>query len=441
MNVLILTPDAVGSTLLQRLITIYMQFHNFDKPVINLHELTNGLIKYHNTKFNQDVLGKPNNKEWGYHQSLEEIVNLLDSVDHYKTSRLAQYHIKNRRDSISDQIPFYRYLNDNFFIIACRRHNVFEHSLSWAITKLTKKLNVYSPNEKIESFYHLYRDQIVIDPQSLIQTLETYKTYLRWCDDHFSIASYFYYDQHLPNIENYILNLPIFAGQPQKISWDNEYNIEFNNWNKCHYLSSDIGTLALEHQSEFNKLALSATDVTLPSTPNVPSFIRAYYDVAGVSWPKINSIEDYNNLPINIKEECENIHKIKVDEQQSLTITKKINLELLLPDAHAKFLENNAQQYDFANHSIAKMVNDRVIISAPPIKKQTMNEKKFLIKNFNQCLEVYNNWILNNPEIGNQIDTSIIDQFGEIESNYWKPDLQDQTFNSTGVLTDQPSND
>ena len=35
MNVLILTPDAVGSTLLQRMLTIYMQFHDFNRPVIN----------------------------------------------------------------------------------------------------------------------------------------------------------------------------------------------------------------------------------------------------------------------------------------------------------------------------------------------------------------------------------------------------------------------
>jgi hypothetical protein len=97
MNVLILTPDAVGSTLLQRLITIYMQFHQFDKPVINLHELTNGLKKYHNTALNTEALGKPERGQWGYHQNLQEIVELLESVDHYKTSRLAQYHIKNRQ--------------------------------------------------------------------------------------------------------------------------------------------------------------------------------------------------------------------------------------------------------------------------------------------------------------------------------------------------------
>lgn len=66
MNVLVLTPDAVGSTLLQRLITVYMQFHEYDKPVINLHELTNGIINYYNQDFNRELLGKPPDREkWG----------------------------------------------------------------------------------------------------------------------------------------------------------------------------------------------------------------------------------------------------------------------------------------------------------------------------------------------------------------------------------------
>jgi hypothetical protein len=93
MNVLILTPDAVGSTLLQRLLTIYMQFYRYDHPVINLHELTNGLVKYHNTTFDQEVLGKKEG-QWGYYQSLEQIVDMLSSVDHYKTSRLAPIYFK-----------------------------------------------------------------------------------------------------------------------------------------------------------------------------------------------------------------------------------------------------------------------------------------------------------------------------------------------------------
>jgi hypothetical protein len=171
MNVLILTPDAVGSTLLQRMITIYMQFHQYDKPVINLHELTNGLVKYYSPEFNRELLGKPRNGGWGYHQTLKEVVDMLSEVDHYKTSRLAQYHIRNRQDSLDQQLPFYRYLDDNFFVIAARRKNLFEHALSWCINTITKKLNVYSAQEKISSFYDLYRSQIEIDSQSLVNHL------------------------------------------------------------------------------------------------------------------------------------------------------------------------------------------------------------------------------------------------------------------------------
>ena len=51
MNYLILTPDGVGSTILQRLITmtLYMEKHN----VMNTHELTNGI------EIQNGVAGKP----------------------------------------------------------------------------------------------------------------------------------------------------------------------------------------------------------------------------------------------------------------------------------------------------------------------------------------------------------------------------------------------
>ena len=77
MNVLILTPDRVGSTLLQRLITVYMLRKGFDEPVINLHELTNGLHKYYNPLLAAEVLGKPQGADnWGYYQKLSEIIDL-----------------------------------------------------------------------------------------------------------------------------------------------------------------------------------------------------------------------------------------------------------------------------------------------------------------------------------------------------------------------------
>ena len=107
MNVLILTPDAVGSTLLQRVLTVYMQFHEYDQPVINLHELTNGLVKSYSADFNREILGKPTGaaNSWGYFQSLEEIVKMLESVDHYKTARVAEYHMRSN-NSVKSTQPF-----------------------------------------------------------------------------------------------------------------------------------------------------------------------------------------------------------------------------------------------------------------------------------------------------------------------------------------------
>jgi hypothetical protein len=436
MNVLILTPDAVGSTLLQRLITIYMQFHQYNKPVINLHELTNGLIKYHNTALNLDVLGKPDNgSQWGYYQSLREIVELLDSVDHYKTSRLAQYHIKSRQDPVSEQVPFYQYLNDNFYVISCRRHNVFEHALSWALSKITKKLNVYTTDEKIANFFDLYRHGIVIDPNSLIQTLETYKSYLEWCENHFNVASYFYYDQHLQNIESYILNLPIFAGQTNLISWQQQYGIDFDHWNRCHYLQGDIGSLAMDHSTKFLELSNSSNAVS----EEVMNFINHYNAVADSTWPKIQSVDDYNNLPQHIRQEVEQQFNVTVpvessSNSQALFTVLNQSLKTALPLEHQDFLNQYQASYSDTNRAISNMVNQKLMISPPPIKKQTLAEKKHIVKNFEQCLSVYNQWVDRNPTVGVPIDSDIINSFAQAERQLWNPDIIGHT-PATGLIS------
>jgi hypothetical protein len=163
-----------------------MQMHKFDQPVINLHELTNGLMSYYSTDFNRELLGKSRSR-LGYHQTLPEVVDLLKSVDHYKTARLAQYHIKQRQDSLADQLPFYDYLNKNFFIISCRRENLFEHAVSQTLNKITKKLNVYSPGEKVSVFLDIYKNRVTLDLYTFKDTLDIYENYLSWCSNHFDI--------------------------------------------------------------------------------------------------------------------------------------------------------------------------------------------------------------------------------------------------------------
>lgn len=432
MNVLILTPDAVGSTLLQRLITIYMQFHNFDRPVINLHELTNGLVRYHNNHFNQEVLGKKDGK-WGYYQSLEQVVELLDSVDHYKTSRLAHYHIRNRKDSLADQIPFYRYLNENFYIISCRRHNIFEHALSWCLSKVTKKLNVYSGTEKVDSFFDMYRTGIEIDPNSLLQTLNAYRDYIAWCNDHFDVANYFFYEEHLPAIERYILNLPIFAQQPQQLTWKDKFGMNFDRWNLCHYVTSDIGALALDHPETFAKIADQSRSFDLGNADSV--LLQGYRDVRDSTWPEVATIDEWHALPQHIRDEVEQRHNIRRGINTAVTRHTELARPLieLLPEAHQKFVNNNQAQYKQIMEEIHHMVGQGVIVSHPPIKKQTLAEKKHIIRNYAHLLNVYNQWILQNPDLGRSLDADTLDQFAEVERARWNP------VTTAIALSDQPA--
>lgn len=398
MNVLILTPDAVGSTLLQRLITIYMQFHEFDRPVINLHELTNGLEKYYSPEFNREIVSKRKVEKWGYHQSLIEIVDLLHSVDHYKTSRLAHYHIRNRQDPLDVQIPFYKYLDSNFFVIACRRRNIFEHAISMTINKITKKLNVYTAEEKIDTFWNLYDEKISIDQNSLIQSLEAYRIYLDWSENHFNIASYFVYEDHLPKIEQFILDLPVFVKQKNKLTWEQNFGIDFNDWNRCHYLPSDVGSLFIENQNriaEYKNFDHTQLDL-----------LETYQKHAMPQWPAVECERDLLQLPDDMLE------SVKAQARMSLVSSGNQQIK--------QYLANHRQGYEKSLQAIDAMQKLDIIVSGPPIKKQTLAQKQHMVLNFDQCIDTYNNWADQNPKIAFAIDKHAIDSQIKQEQDFWK---------------------
>lgn len=425
MNVLVLTPDAVGSTLLQRLITVYMQFHDFGKPVINLHELTNGIQPHFSLQFQRNILGKV---EWGYHQSLPEIVQLLQSTDHFKTARLAQYHILARGDSLEHQQPFYSYLNKNFFIIQCRRNNVFEHALSWALNKVTKRLNVYRVREKINAFADIYAQGIDIDQISMTQCLDTYRKYLAWCDQYFGVQQVFEYETDIPRIENFILDLPIWP-QDKKITWHDRYNIDFNDWNRCHYLYSDIGALAMSDRSGYRALGRNLKQHGVQRIGDTATlargikavtdrFINDYNNVKSESWPEIRSIEDFENLPVAVQQECVQTHGLKHD----LAIFVNNDITDLLPRTHQNFIAQHQASYRSANAHINDLCKQGVLLGGPPIKKQTLAEKKFMIRNFDQCVATYNDWANQHPEVAAPISHQDIDRAADRERRFWQPD-------------------
>lgn len=373
MNVLILTPDAVGSTLLQRMLTIYMQFHVFDQPVINLHELTNGLSRYYSPEFNRELVGKKTVQNWGYYQTLPEITELLSGVDHYKTSRLAHYHIRRRGDDVREQIPFYNYLNDNFYIIACQRSNVFEHALSMTINTVTNKLNVYDAYEKVSTFYKIYQSGISLDPKVFANFLDAYKIYIYWSQRYFNIASYFNYEQDIPRLEQYILNLPIFASQPCLVTWEKNFGISFDTWNRCHYHRSDVSSLMLT-------AGQTPETLLLPHSKDLPA-------------------EQQQELLKTVLQQDGIVQWQSQQRQQQLTQYK--------------------HSYDQAQQTIDRMIELGIIINGPPIKKQTLLEKRKIIKNFSQLTDVYNDWCQRHSDIAKPVNSSGLDLLCDQEQGYW----------------------
>jgi hypothetical protein len=153
-------------------------------------------------------------------------------------SRLAHYHIKNRKDSLADQLDFYRYLNENFYIIAAKRKNLFEHAMSWCISVESKKLNVYSFEEKHQVFEQMHKHGINVQYENIEKYLSQYCNYLAWVDSHFQVNSYFEYERDLPNIENFILQQNIFKTADRSLNWQDRFEISWADWNRMHYLLS-----------------------------------------------------------------------------------------------------------------------------------------------------------------------------------------------------------
>lgn len=373
MNVLILTPDRVGSTLLQRLITIYMLRKGFDKPVINLHELTNGLEKYFNTILNLEVLGKPKGTSWGYYQSLSVITELLQSVEHYKTSRLAHYHIQKRNDSLDEQIRFYEYLNENFFIISCQRENILEYALSWCINAHSKKLNVYSAIEKVNVFSEIYKKGITVEPTSLIKYLNAYKKYIEWCDRFFAIQSIFVYDKNINNIENYMFNLD-FMKESKHNSWQDMFGQSWNDFNLCHKLLPDVRLL----NNNVGNTNIEWTD------PNQELQWQLY---KGVDWPEFNVMSDtkLDELDTNTKQEILDLKQKSILDWNKSFIQTTANVK--------NFLTKHLESYKTTYKTLDQLVKDGFLVTGVPIKLQTLYEKKQIIKNFKDLVNYYNHWV------------------------------------------------
>ncbi len=195
-NYLILTPDGVGSTYLQRALTVYL--HSAGLDYCNTHELLNGLEILDGNLYKKPGIG--------YSQTIPEICRLLEYASNSLVSRIAQYHITSRLGkNKEDYQQLYDVCNKKFDKIFYCTRDPFEYALSWSIRNNTDILNVYSIKERIS--VHGEDVKQTVDLGYFNQKLEQYSAYEYWAQDNFNITRAVNYDAVHCDIDSMIKEL------------------------------------------------------------------------------------------------------------------------------------------------------------------------------------------------------------------------------------------
>jgi hypothetical protein len=99
------------------------------------------------------------------------------------------------------------------------------------------------------------------------------------------------------------------------------------------------------------------------------------------------------------------------DTNKNITLAPRI--VNLMPAEQREFLSNNLEKFKEVNTSIEKMCDLGILASTVPIKKQTLAEKIYMVKNIEQCMEIYNTWAQDNSDIASSLN--IQDLMGQAE--------------------------
>ncbi len=218
MNYLILTPDGVGSTILQRLLT--MAFHLEKHPVQNTHELTDGI------ELQEGIVIK--NYELKYSQSLDEIANIIQKQEQITlVSRLAKYHLDNRKDPATDCQDFYKFLNTHFERkIMCVRENIFEYAMSWSIRNGSGLNNLYDKEDR-----DIVSQVTEVDEDYFLMKCQQYVKYIEWVENNFPEVEKVSYESMVKDSDAVMQKLTGYAntftdkiGLPLSSLLANEYN-------------------------------------------------------------------------------------------------------------------------------------------------------------------------------------------------------------------------
>jgi hypothetical protein len=80
-----------------------------------------------------------------------------------------------------------------------------------------------------------------------------------------------------------------------------------------------------------------------------------------------------------------------------------------LNQQNQQFVKEHMTTYLKTYQTIQQLKKEKVLVTSIPIKLQTLLEKCLLIKNFDETLATYNNWVIKN-NFGNLVDVDQLKQ-------------------------------
>jgi DNA mismatch repair ATPase MutL len=124
----------------------------------------------------------------------------------------------------------------------------------------------------------------------------------------------------------------------------------------------------------------------------------------GSEWPEFSTV-DMDQLPVTVKDEIANVVTTqKIALPQVINTTREI----------AEFLDTNLPIYRNTSMQLESLITDGFLVTSIPIKLQSLREKKDIVKNFNQCIVWYNEWVDKN-QFGNKYSESTLNEISKQE--------------------------
>lgn len=195
MNTLILSTGGLGSTILQRLITIVYHIENI--KIINTHDIVNKVLMLDNDN------NVRRNGEIQYGQSLQEVQNILkkSNRDTKLISRLSKDHIDFRKDLDIDQ--FYEFVKKFYKKqIFCERENVFELAMSLSIKAKSGAYNIFNDEHR-----KAVSNVSEVDEHYFIERINSYIKYRAWIFKHFPEADMVSYENLITNTDDVLFEI------------------------------------------------------------------------------------------------------------------------------------------------------------------------------------------------------------------------------------------